>query len=167
MGAGTKAPLMFVAPGLPKGKVIDSPAEMLSIYPTLLDLCGLPAYERNEGKSLVPTMLDKEDEKPAVAVTTFGMNNHAVKSDRFRYIQYEDGGEELYDHDNDPSEFENQANNPDYRDEINALKAYLPKTNATWDPNSSYTFQPYFVEQKARTSSSDRTPIEGVDKKLR
>ena len=55
----TRAPLIFTGPGLPEGKVIDSPAEMLSIYPTLLDLCGLPAYDRNEGRNLVPQMTGK------------------------------------------------------------------------------------------------------------
>lgn len=157
----TKAPLLFAAPNLPKGKIIAEPAEMLSIYPTLLELCGLPAYERNEGKSLVPTMLG-EDKEPSVAITTFGMNNHTVKSQRFRYIQYEDGGEEFYDHNDDPNEFTNHANDPKYKDEINTLKGYLPKTNVTWDPNSSYTFQPYFVEHKARTSGSDGTPLEVI-----
>lgn len=150
----TNAPLLFAAPNLPKGKVIDAPAEMLSIYPTLLELCGLPAYERNEGKSLVSIMQNTKEEAGAYALCTFGRNNHAVKSDRFRYIRYEDGGEEFYDHNNDPNEWTNQADNPDYEDEINALKQHLPTTNATWDPHSSYTFQPYFVEQKARTSDT-------------
>lgn len=150
----TKAPLLFVAPDLPKGKVIEEPVEMLSIYPTLLELCGLKAYERNEGKSLVSAMLGQTVEETSYAITTFGMNNHTVKSNRFRYIQYEDGGEEFYDHENDPNEFTNQIENSEYQDEIKVLKEQLPKTNATWDPNSSYTFQPYFVEQKERTGGA-------------
>ena len=154
----TKAPLMFVAPNLPQGKVIDSPAEMLSIYPTLLELCGLPAYEKNEGKSLVPLMLNGQSEDASYAITTFGMDNHAVKSDRYRYIQYEDGGEEFYDHQVDPNEWTNQATNPDYKTELDALKQKLPKQNAHWDTYSKYTFQPYFVEQKARTSPSGAGP---------
>lgn len=151
----TRAPLMFVAPDLPKGKVIDSPAEMLSIYPTLLDLCGLPPYQRNEGKSLLPIMLNENSETDAYAITTFGMNNHAIKSDRFRYIQYEDGGEELYDHNDDPHEWLNQANNPDYASIKEALKQRLPKMNSHWDENSNYKFQPYFVDQKKRTQKPD------------
>ena len=95
-------------------------------------------------------------------LTTFGMNNHAVKADGFRYIQYEDGGEELYEHKNDPNEFTNQANNPNFKDKKDALKQYLPKTNATWDHLSSYTFQPYFVEQKARTSGSNYKAVEVI-----
>jgi len=152
----TNAPLLFAAPNLPKGKVVDSPAEMLSLYPTLLELCGLPAYQKNEGKSLVPIMLDKNVDDKHYAITTFGMNNHAIKSDRFRYIHYEDGGEEFYDHLVDPNEWTNLASNRDYRTAMDALKQRLPKVNANWDTHSRYTFQPYFVEQKARTSTKQK-----------
>ena len=148
----TNAPLLFAGPNLPKGKVIGTPAEMLSIYPTLLELCGLPSYAKNEGKSLVPIMLEEETGQDMYARTTFGMNNHAVKSKRFRYIQYEDGGEELYDHDNDPNEWINLADNPDFITTKSELVQQIPKINAYWDENSRYTFQPYFVEQKERTS---------------
>ena len=153
----TKAPLMFVAPNLPKGKIIDAPAEMLSIYPTLLELSGLPSYSRNEGKSLVPIMLDKNIEKDAYALTTYGMNNHSVKVNGFRYTRYEDGTEELYDHKIDRNEFVNLAKNPNYKSVIEKLKKYLPKNNAHWDANSAYNFQPYFVEQKARTTMKNGT----------
>jgi arylsulfatase A-like enzyme len=164
--SATKAPLIFVAPNLPKGKMIDSPAEMLSIYPTLLELCGLPAYDRNEGKSLVQTMKNNKNDIDAFALTTYGMNNHSVKADGFRYTQYEDGTEELYNHKNDPNEFENLAKNPLYKNDIEKLKKYLPKINKIWDENSSYTFQPYFTEQKTRINGSDGKPIEiiGADK---
>ncbi|NNF32528.1 MAG: sulfatase [Saprospiraceae bacterium] len=163
--AATNAPLLFSGPGLTKGKKINKPVELLSIYPTLLELCGLPSYEKNEGKSLVPLMQEKESGKDYVAITTFGMNNHTVKSDRFRYIQYEDGGEEFYDHENDPNEFTNQAHNPTYKDQIERLKKHLPSINAKWDPNSSYTFQPYFVEQKARTSGPEENPVKVIGAK--
>ena len=108
----TNAPLLFAAPDLPKGKVLDMPAEMLSIYPTLLDLCGLPAYDRNEGHTLVPCMQGKEPENN-FALTTFGMNNHGLRTPDYRYIRYEDGGEELYDHSSDPNEWNNIADNPE------------------------------------------------------
>ncbi len=147
----TNAPLLFAAPNLPKGKVMNLPAEMLSIYPTLLDLCGLPAYERNEGVNLAPYMQGKEPEGN-YALCTFGMNNHGVRTADYRYIRYEDGGEELYDHNTDPNEWDNIAKNPAYLPIKADLKTLLPETNVNWNVHSSYTFQPYFVEQKERTS---------------
>jgi len=161
----TKVPLIFSGPQLPKNKKIEQPTELLSIYPTLLDLAGLPNYHRNEGKSLVPTMLGIET-APSVAITTFGMNNHAVKSKHFRYIQYEDGQEELYDHRTDPNEFKNLSKNVAYKKVINRMGKYLPKINALWDQNSSYSFQPYFVEQKNRTNglTKEKTIIIGADR---
>ncbi|TXD67028.1 sulfatase [Polaribacter glomeratus] len=148
----TNAPLIFAAPNLPKGKKIDQPVEMLSIYPTLLELCGLPAYTRNEGISLVSMMTNNEILKDTKAITTYGMNNHSIKVDEFRYIRYEDGTEELYDHKTDPNEWTNIANNSKYKETITKLKEYLPKVNVQWDEKSNYDYQPYFTEQKERTS---------------
>lgn len=88
------------------------------------------------------------------------MNNHAVRTDRFRYIQYEDGTEELYDHELDPNEWKNLASDSTYLTFKSELSGYLPKVNAKWDPNSSYTFQPYFVKQKARINGTDGKPVE-------
>ncbi len=149
----TNAPLFFSAPQLPKGKIINKPVELLSIYPTLLELCGLPGYDRNEGESLVSLMKSNGSMRPYVAITTYGMNNHAIKTEEYRFIQYEDGSEELYDQKVDPNEFVNLAGQFRYAETIRKLREYLPKKNVTWDPNSSYTFQPYFVEQKKRTSN--------------
>lgn len=151
----TNAPLIFSGPGIPEGKVIGESVEMLSIYPTLLELCTLDPYPRNEGISLVPLMGNKTaPDKVFSATTTFGMNNHTVKTKNFRYIRYEDGSEELYDHDLDPNEWNNLAESPDYVSQKNRLIKLLPEKNAFWDENSAYTFQPYFVEQKKRTSNS-------------
>ncbi len=143
------APLMFAAPGLPKGKVIDQPVEMLSIYPTLLELTNLEANKQNEGISLVELMKSDQPGEDLAAISTYGMNNHAVRTPRYRYIQYEDGTEELYDHSTDPNEWNNISGSDDIKKEIGLL---LPKTNVKWAAPSSYDFQPYFVEQKERTS---------------
>ena len=148
----THTPLIFSGPNIPAGKVVDEPVELLSLYPTLLALAGLPAYERNEGRSLVSLIHNEGDKEDWSAITTFGRNNHAVRTKNFRYIRYEDGGEELYDHTIDPQEWNNLANQDKYRSQIDELGRYLPEKNVPWNPHSSYTFQPYFVEQKARES---------------
>lgn len=162
----TKAPLLFAAPNLPKGKKIDTPVEMLSIYPTLLELSGLKAYKKNEGNSLVSLMQSDKINQKNYALTTFGKDNHAIKKDGFRYIQYEDKTEEFYDHSKDPNEWNNEASNPIYVSKIAELKKLLPKVNAKWDEKSNYTFQPYFVNQKARTNGEqlDSLNVIGADR---
>ena len=151
----TKTPLIFSGPNVAEDKQIETPAELLSIYPTLLDLCGLPPNESNEGISLAKLL--QSDEKTEnidhTALTTYGYSNHSIRSNDFRYISYEDGSEELYDMQNDPNEFINLANEAKYLPVKNKLKTYLPIKNAKWHSHSNYTFQPYFVEQKKRINT--------------
>ena len=149
----TKAPLLIAGPNVPRGKTINAPVEMLSLYPTLLELSGLPAYSRNEGNSLVAMMQNNHGLEDAKAITTFGMHNHAIKMHNYRYIQYEDGKEEFYNHRSDPNEWNNEAANPKYASQIEKMKGFLPKMNSKWDEQSNYTFQPYFVEQKKRVNT--------------
>ena len=149
----TNAPLMFAGPGVPGGKVVNSPAEMLSVYPTLLELCGLPAYERNEGRSLVSAMRTDDEADDDFAITTFGMNNHGIRTKDYRYIRYEDGLGELYDLTNDPEEWDNIIDDPTYRNVLETHEKLLPQENKKWNQHSEYKFQPYFVDQKARTSA--------------
>lgn len=150
----THAPLMLAGPGVPSGKVIDEPVELLSIYPTLLELSGLPAYDRNEGKSLVALMHGKDNYQEHFALTTYGMNNHSVRTKDMRYIRYEDGGEELYDERRDPNEWKNLAGEKRYRKTIAQLRKYLPDVNVHWTKHSEYNFQPYFTEQKMRSEEA-------------
>ncbi|MDP6041553.1 MAG: iduronate-2-sulfatase, partial [Candidatus Latescibacteria bacterium] len=84
---------------------------MIDIYPTLVELCELPDREGLDGRSLVPLMANPDRDWPYPAITTRGIGNHAVRSQRWRYIRYADGSEELYDHDNDEMEWENLAGN--------------------------------------------------------
>ncbi|HSH20202.1 MAG TPA: sulfatase [Draconibacterium sp.] len=152
----TNAPLLFAAPNLPKGKVMQTPVEMLSIYPTLLELCGLPAYSRNEGLSLVPQMTNSDSGiNNEVAITTYGMKNHAIRTIDFRYIQYEDGTEELYNHNSDPNEWYNIAGKNENLEIKREIKNYLPSVNVNWNIHSDYDFQPYFKEQKERTAKQN------------
>ena len=67
---GTKAPLIFAGPGIEKRKIIHAPAEMLSVYPTLLELCNLEPYPKNEGVSLVPVLKGETESVQDFALTT-------------------------------------------------------------------------------------------------
>jgi iduronate 2-sulfatase len=61
---------------------------------------------------------------------------------------------ELYDHQSDPEEWNNLISDQEYAEVIEAHKLLLPSVNKPWNVHSAYTFQPYFVEQKERTSQS-------------
>lgn len=120
-------PFIIVAPGVTKpGSVCEKPVSLVDIYPTLVELAGLPDATV-DGKSLVPLMKNpKQDWHPALM--TMGKGNHAVRSDRWRYIRYKDGSEELYDHSKDPWEWKNLANQPHYAEVIAEHKKWLPAT---------------------------------------
>jgi arylsulfatase A-like enzyme len=131
----TRVPIIIATPdGIGAGSRTSRPVSLLDLYPTLMDLCGLPAPAHLEGQSLTPLLADPEALPGRVAVMTHIFNNHAVRSDRWRYIRYADGSEELYDHDNDQYEWHNLAGQPKYADVINEHKRWLPKDNAEHNP---------------------------------
>lgn len=107
------------------------PVSLIDIYPTLIELCGLEPKEQLEGVSLLPLLKNPNAPWNRPALTTYGRNNHSVRSQRWRYIRYFDGTEELYDHDNDPLEWHNMANNPANEKIKTELSRWLPKTNTS------------------------------------
>lgn len=122
---GTRVPLIIAGAGLPKGQACSQPAGLIDIYPTLLDLCHLPEDSSLEGDSLMPQIADPSKRRPPVR-TTFGPGNHAIRSQDWRYIRYRDGSEELYDHRNDPHEWNNLVANTQYEDILKEHRKYLP-----------------------------------------
>ena len=135
----THIPLIVVAPGVTSaGKECNQPVDLMSVYPTLLELAGLPAYEsiKGEGESLVPLLKDPKNKLERPALMTYGYNNHAVRSQNFRYIRYADGSEELYDHGKDPNEWNNLAHNIKYKKVIDEHRKWLPENNRK--PGPSY-----------------------------
>lgn len=123
----TRVPLLIAAPGIAPRLVAD-PAELLDLYPTLTELAGLPARADLEGRSLVPQMHGTR--RTAPAITTANQGNHTVRTDRWRYIRYADGSEELYDMHADPNEWTNLASQATHRQTLGDLRAWLPKIDA-------------------------------------
>jgi arylsulfatase A-like enzyme len=127
---GTRAPLMWTVPGLTKaGQRCAAPVEFLGIYPTLCDLAGLPRPAHLEGASIRPLLANPHAEWTRPALTTFGFNNHAVRSAQYRYIRYANGDEELYDEKADPYEWTNVAAKPGLESVKADLARWMPKEN--------------------------------------
>lgn len=126
----TRAPFIWVVPGVTKpGGVCRSPVDFMSVYPTLCDLAALPTPAWVEGDNIRPLLADPAAAWAGVGVTTFGQNNHAVRTARWRYIRYSDGGEELYDHENDEYEWTNLAGRPEHAALKAELAQHFPKNN--------------------------------------
>jgi arylsulfatase A-like enzyme len=125
----TRTPLIISVPGkIEKNHLCKSPVSFIDIYPTLIELCGLPEREELDGKSFVPLLQNPDAKWDKPVLTTYGKGNHAIRTERWRYIHYFDGTEELYDHQKDPEEWKNLAEVPKYRNVIKELKNSLPKT---------------------------------------
>jgi arylsulfatase A-like enzyme len=126
----THVPLIVVAPGVTTaGSRSAQPVSLMDIYPTLAELSGLPVPGHVQGESLVPQLRNPRAKRDAPAVMTYGYGNHAVRSERYRYVRYADGTEELYDEQVDPNEWANRADDPKLARVKRELAAYLPKTN--------------------------------------
>ena len=137
----THVPLIFVGPGVPAGQLVKSPAELLDIYPTLIDLTGLPANKENDGLSLVPQIKDPAAKRERPAVTTGGgPGNHSVRTEQYRYIVYADGSEELYDMQADPNAWTNISDLATSTPIKNRLKKWIPEQRAEPVPGSKNRF---------------------------
>ncbi|MDE0767896.1 MAG: sulfatase [Opitutaceae bacterium] len=129
----TRVPLLFLDTRMEKrfsgSAVCSQPASLLDLYPTLVELCGLDGPDHLEGKSLVPLLKNPEKKTGDAVVTTQGYNNHAVRSEYWRYIRYADGTEELYDRREDPREYRNLAGDAQYDGIKVDMEKWLPETN--------------------------------------
>ena len=134
----THVPLLFAGPKIGCGAKCGAPAELLDIYPTLIELCGLPPNARLEGHSLVPQLTNAKAKRPWPAITTHNMGNHAVRTDRWRYIHYANGAEELYDVNTDPNEWKNLAADAKHKHVIRDLAPWLPEVNQPPAPGSAH-----------------------------
>ena len=141
----TNVPMIIAGPGLSGNQKCKRPVGLIDLYPTLLELCRLPENTHLEGRSLVPLLHHPEAKWPYPAITTYGLNNHALRSDNFHYIRYEDGSEELYDLENDNNEWYNIADEKKYDTVIGEFKKFLPENNIPWAKGSSNDVNTYFL----------------------
>ncbi|MEM7147646.1 MAG: sulfatase [Verrucomicrobiota bacterium] len=130
----TRVPLIIAGPNISAGTPSPRTVELVDLYPTLLELAQLPEKPGLEGQSLVPLLKDPTHPWPQPALTTQMPGNHAVRTERWRYIQYANGDTELYDHSNDPHEFYNLADKPEHAATIKKLQTHLPKTEVPSGP---------------------------------
>jgi len=122
-----------------EGRTTSRPATLVDLYPTLLDLAGLPPASDLDGASLSPLLLDTTHRWKRAALTTYPIGSYAVRDERWRYIRYRNGDEELYDHEVDPGEEVNLAGDTKFNSVKTKLAKHIPAMAA---PNAPVTFYP-------------------------
>lgn len=160
----TRVPLVVCRPGETKGQASGKPVGLIDLYPTLLELTGLPERPANEGQSLVPLLENPEAEWRFATSTTYGRMNHSLRSEDYRFIRYENGSEELYDHAADPDEWTNLATSPKHRAIVHEFRAALPgvdsphHTSTRTSPVNAW-FKDVFVRHRVGEDSETLPPL--------
>ena len=149
----THVPMIVAEPGgRRRERARSQPVSLLDIYPTLVELCGLPPNAALEGESLVPLLRNAAAPRRPV-LSTFQAGNHAVIDERWRYIRYRDGGEELYDRVADPNEFRNLAGDPAQAERKRDMARSMPASSAAPQPvrnDYDFDFPTYTYRLKKR-----------------
>ena len=128
----TRVPTFIHAPGISKdGEKTRVPVTLTDLYPTLCELAGLPIPEQCDGTSLVPQLKNPGRQHDRLSLTSFQFwsehaPSHGVSDERYRYIAYANGQEELYDLQTDPHEFYNRVDDPNFKKIKARLVARIP-----------------------------------------
>lgn len=118
-------------PGVtPEGGRCDRTVDFLSVYPTLMDLVDATPPAHLESASIASLLEDPQASWDRPAITTHGKGNHAIRTERWRYIRYADGSEELYDTLADPLERHNLAGSADLAAVKSELASFIPSPEA-------------------------------------
>jgi arylsulfatase A-like enzyme len=133
-----RVPLIIAAPAAKgNGRSTRALAELVDLYPTLADLCGLPAPDYLDGASLKPVLQDPSKTVKDAAFTQVRRGNnfagYSVRTDRYRYTFWDNGakGEQLYDMEADPGETRNLAGDPKYAAVVKELRTRV-QAYAEW-----------------------------------
>lgn len=125
----TRVPLVFAGPGIAPGPC-ERVVGLLDVYPTLARICGSDGHDRMDGTDLGPLLRDPTAAWDRPLLTTQGGGHHAIRTDRWRYIRYSDGEEELYDRRVDPGEHRNLADTTAALAPLEKLRPLVPQTVA-------------------------------------
>ena len=142
----TRVPLVIAGPGVKAGQRCTRPAELVDLYPTLTELCRLASRDGLDGLSLVPQLADAAAPRERPAITTHNPGNHGVRGERWRYIRYADGSEELYDMTVDPDEWTNLAKKPELSQVVADHRKWLPASEHPHAPGSAHRTLTYDPE---------------------
>jgi uncharacterized sulfatase len=131
----------MAAEGVRGNRSCDALVEMVDIYPTVAELCGLPLPAHLKGQSLVPILKETGDVPDDTALTVSWsraewmhpelkdkkIKGYSIRSGRYRYTEWGGGehGVELYDYEVDPEEYTNLARQPGQEETLARMRKLL------------------------------------------
>ncbi len=126
---GLRVPLLIAMPKQ-KAQVSTRVVELLDLYPTLAELCGLREPERQSGASIASLVNDPKAkfDRPAYSVTVYGKSfGRSIRTSKWHYVEWDDGksGAMLYEIEEDPNELHNLSNDPKYASVVGQMKELL------------------------------------------
>ncbi len=122
----TKIPFIIKAPGITPNSKCSQPVSLIDVFPTFAELAGFEVPTFLDGTSIKPQLHNPTEKRPP-ALSFYGEGNTSVRTEQWRYIRYEDGSEELYDHHTDPNEWHNLAQNPKHSATKKHLASFIPQ----------------------------------------
>lgn len=140
-----RVPLIIAAPGMGKqGAVAKTPVGLIDLYPTLAELCGVDAPENLQGQSLAAILKDPNEEGRGYTISQVSRRGkpqvfgYTIRTPRWRYTEWDQAeqGRELYDHENDPLELTNLAEESQHAELIADLSGKLQEAVAGSFPAS-------------------------------
>jgi len=132
----SNVPFLWAGPGIHRGASVDATVSLIDMFPTLMDLCGLPKDAGLEGASLAGVLATPTAAKDRnVLLPGMRPDEYAIMNQQWRYIRYADGTEELYDVAQDPNEWTNLAGRPQWASMKEKLAAAAPASFA--EPGAS------------------------------
>jgi uncharacterized sulfatase len=134
MDESARAPLIVAAPGMQQGVVSKSLVEYVDLFPTLVDLAGIGRPAGLQGKSFAPVLQDptRPGRESAYTIVMRGANKsgRALHTEKFTYLEWPDGSQQLYNAVTDPHEYVNLTQNPQYAESVATMKESLSKRRA-------------------------------------
>ena len=122
----THIPFIVRGPGVKPGSICTQPVSLIDVYPSLVDLANLEIPSWLDGES-IKLQINDPSKPRSPAISSYGNANTSIRTNHWRYIRYEDGSEELYDHRNDPNEWFNLADKSDFLKIKNKLINMIPE----------------------------------------
>jgi len=167
----TRAPLLISVPhSKTAGQKVEAPVEFVDVYPTLADLCGLPAQKGLAGTSLKPLIENPAASATKVAISQYPRSSgaegpvmgYSIRTERYRctFWRQRDGerivATELYDEQNDPTETVSLADKPEHKALIESLAKNLPPVGSSESAGKKGAGKPKAAKSMAATDDEPR-----------